>query len=201
MLSREKIFAEMEKLGYKVFTEGDYNLNLIGLRILPGEPNKFDDVMTVSYKVNGVWQFHTYECTTDPGTYWLQNPMRLNGTAVLIPGQYKSCWKIGLHQGKYKALVQNGSPFKNWRDGNKNNTVDYKGPVLTDVGGLNLHHAGKDSLNVDKWSAACQVLAQMKDWEQFISLCEQQVKKGKGYDTFTYTLLEFPKESRSGFKE
>jgi hypothetical protein len=192
MISLETVKAKVLEKGYKFFETGDYNLNLVGLRRQPGIPNAFDDVMTVSYKIKDVWQFRTFWMTTDPGTYWLQNPSRVDGTAILIPGQYRSCWKLGLHQGKYEALVQNGQPFKVWRDGNKDNTLDYSGKVYSEVGGLNGHHAGTSSTQVDKWSAACMVLARLKDFEALMDLCHKQVAKGKGWDTFTYTLLEWP---------
>lgn len=184
------VTKEMQKHGYKIFETGNYNLNIVGLRTLPGIPNTFDDTLCIFYKVNGEWNFHSYAMTTDPGFYWLKYPMRVDGTAVLMPGQYRSCWKIGLHQGKYKALVQNGSPFKVWRDKDRDGYVDYSGPVYTDVQGLNFHHAGTDSQVVEKWSAGCQVLKRLPAWNEAISLTDRQVQSGMG-ETFSYTLLEW----------
>ena len=36
--------AAVKNLGYDFFENGDYNLNIIGIRANPGTPNKFDDV-------------------------------------------------------------------------------------------------------------------------------------------------------------
>ena len=65
--------------GYKWFENGDYNLNLVGIRNSETEnlvTNKFDDCVTVSYKVDGEWNFHCFKATTDPGTHWTENLLR-----------------------------------------------------------------------------------------------------------------------------
>lgn len=187
--TQQTLFDEMKKKGYKVFdADNDYDLTLIGVRTLPGVMNSFDDWITVSYKVSGVWKFHAWPCTTDPGKYWLQNPSRVDGTAVLIPGQYRSCWKLGKHKGQYEALVQNTSLFKVWRDKDKDNQVDYSGKIYSDVLGLNCHKAGTDSVIVDKWSAGCIVFKRSADFYKLMSLVHEQIDAGHG-DTFSYALL------------
>ena len=193
MLSREAIISEMKGRGYAVFENGDYNLNIVGLRRQPGTANAFDDLIVVFYKVGGAWAMECFPCTTDPGTYWLLNPSRVNGTAILCPGQYRSSHKVGYHHAgqptQYPALVQN-TPLQVWRDNNKDSVIDYAGPVLTDVQGLNIHHAGQNSTVIDKWSAACQVIASMSNWTRFWALI---VEGSKRYGpTFTYTLLDWP---------
>ncbi len=188
-INLSNIVAEMNKFSYRIFSSGTYNLNLVGLRVLPGTPNTFDDYMAVFYKINGQQQFHLYNITTDPGFYYLRNPMNKGGTAVLIPGQYRSAWKMGTHHG-YKALMQNGSPFKVWRDKDKDDYVDYNGPVYTDVTGLNCHHAGLNSFTVDSWSAGCIVFKRLAAWNEFIDLCQKQIDHGMGA-TYTYTLLNW----------
>jgi hypothetical protein len=50
---REKIEAAVKAKGYKWFDEGDYNLNIVGVRNSePGDAitNKFDDYITISSK-------------------------------------------------------------------------------------------------------------------------------------------------------
>ena len=51
--------------------------------------------------------------------------------------------------------------------------------------GINIHKAGLNSVNVDKWSAGCQVFKSAVDFDEFIRLCKMQT-----WDTFTYTLIE-----------
>ena len=51
--TREQIQDTVEGLGYKYFTNNNYNVNIIGIRNSTTEgkiTNKFDDLMTISYK-------------------------------------------------------------------------------------------------------------------------------------------------------
>ena len=80
----------VESLGHTVFESGEYNLNIIGIRHR-GRPNEFDDIIALVYRdETGGWVQREFTCTTDPGSYWTENPGNVNGTAVLCPGQYKS---------------------------------------------------------------------------------------------------------------
>ena len=94
MYTREQIQEAVISKGYKWFTGGsldkDYDVNIVGIRNSgTGDKvtNKFDDHITVSYKIDGVWQFHCYDCTTDPGKHWVDNIMNKHGVAILKPGQ------------------------------------------------------------------------------------------------------------------
>ena len=49
---RPKILDHLASMDYAVFEEGDWNLNIIGVRKRFGTPNKFDDTMVVCYKKN-----------------------------------------------------------------------------------------------------------------------------------------------------
>lgn len=185
MPTLEWILAEMTKLGYKIFTK-NLSINIVAVRTLPGTPNKFDDWVCVFWQENSKWVFKAFEATTDPGRYWLLNPGRVNGTAILYPGQYLSSHKIGLHTG-YRALTQ-AKQLKVYRDNDKDLVIDYGGTIHTDVAGLNIHHAGTNSTLVEKWSAGCIVLAQISDWKEFESIF---MRSSEIYgDTFSLTLLE-----------
>jgi len=50
------IQSVFESMGYSFFTEGDYNVNIIGVRSPQLEANKFDDTMICAYKKLGVWR-------------------------------------------------------------------------------------------------------------------------------------------------
>ena len=105
--TRQQIETTIKNKGYKWFENGNYNLNIVGIRnseTLNEVTNKFDDYITLSYKKDDQWEFHCFDCTTDPGKHWVENVMNEAGVAILKPNQYRSSHKIGLHQGKYEAL-------------------------------------------------------------------------------------------------
>lgn len=180
-----------KKKGYAFFTKGAYNLNIIGVRASGRQlTNSFDDVLVIVFKTpGGSWSRQIYQITTDPGRYYMLNPSNRKGTAILVPGQYRSTYKIDLHRGKYKALCQRNKPVKVWRDNNKNEVYDWN-PATLDEGmfGINIHKAGKLSTRVDTWSAGCQVFANETDFKSFMSYCNKQIAQGLG-NSFTYTLL------------
>ena len=194
-LSKEKIELTLKQKGYRWFEEGDYNLNIVGVRNSDTKnevTNRFDDKITLSYKVDGKWQFHSFDCTTDPGTHWVENIMRKEGVAILKPGQYRSSHKIRKHQGRYEALGQQ-NPVKVYRDNNRNHTYDlYEESVQEGLFGINIHRAtkwaNKKSTQVDKWSAGCQVIAANDDWKLFMKICRKA--RDTWNNNFTYTLLE-----------
>ena len=193
--TREQIEETMKQKEYKYFTRGEYNLNVIGIRNSSTGfkvTNRFDDLMTLSYKENCIWKFHTFDCTTDPGTHCVENIMRKEGVAVLKPGQYKHSHKIRKHQGRYEALGQQ-NPMTVYRDSNRDNNYDLDdNNTQTGLFGINIHratkYAGKKSSQVDKWSAGCQVIASNDDWRLFMKICRKA--RDTWNNNFTYTLLD-----------
>ena len=196
MLTREKIQETIKrKTDYLWFEKGDYNLNIVGVRNSDTKnevTNRFDDKITLSYKVNGEWKFHCFDCTTDPGTHWVENIMREDGVAILKPGQYRGSHIIRKHQGRYEALGQD-KPVKVYRDDNRDQWYNlYDSAVQEGLFGINIHratkYAGKKSTQVDKWSAGCQVIAANDDWKLFMKICRKS--RDEWGNRFTYTLLE-----------
>lgn len=191
----DQIKKAVKQLGYNWFETGDYNVNIVGVRNSNTDykvTNKFDDCLTLSYKINGDWMFHCFKCTTDPGTHWVENVTRKEGVAVLKPGQYKSSHKLRLHAGKYLALGQQ-KPVTVYRDNNRDDNYDLDdNNTQTGLFGINIHRAtgrsGKTSSSVDKWSAGCQVIASNDDWHEFLDIC--QTAREKWSNNFTYTLIE-----------
>ena len=184
-----------DRLGRSPFpynpSKGGINLNLIGLRSLPGAVERFDDWICALWQdATGAWQVLAVRGTTDPGLYWLRSPGRAAGTAVLIHDRfYPSIWRVGRHKGQYPALTQNPdrSPPPVWRDGDKDGAVRYGGAEHLDAGGINLHHAGTSSTVVDQWSAGCQVVAALADWDRLWSLIERSAATFGS--TFSYALI------------
>jgi hypothetical protein len=187
-----KLFA---KKGYAYFTNGAYNLNIIGVRSSQGSKvtNRFDDWFVVTYKDKaGAWKRHVWPCTTEPGLDMMKNPSNRKGTAILVPGQYRGMWRIDMHNGKYKALCQRTKPCKVYRDGNKDDVYDLL-PTKVDTGifGINMHRASKwGKVNVvGKYSAGCQVFQDVKDFNAMMELAQKQLDAGLG-NSFTYTILD-----------
>lgn len=174
--SYTELEAKFAELGYQWPT-----LHLVGVRSKANEKNKFDDHI---YLFNGPLM-QVFTCTTNPGTHWLKNLMNPKGCAVLKPGQYVDSWKLGMHQGKYKALVQ-AKPITVYRDNNKNDLAEELGKEDTGLFGINIHHANSSAVSsiIDKWSAGCQVLNDPKQFATLLTACENS-----GKSAFTYTLL------------
>ena len=185
------ILQRAKDSGYQIFVDGDYNVNLVGVRSRTNKSNKFDDLLYCVFKQDGKWIEFKLPCTTDAGIHWLENPSRPEGTAILVAGQYRSVYKLDLHAGKYKALCQRNGKVRVYRDSNRDEILD-RDPESVQSGyfGINIHRATSkgDSHNVDKWSAGCQVLQNSNDFDILIAICK---KSASIYSNkFTYTLLE-----------
>ena len=185
------LIAAMKRKKYQVFESPfkPYNLNIVGIRSGDPTPNIFNDQLWVFWKnkqSDPAWDINIYRITTDPGSYWLKNPMNQNGTGILKPGQYRDLWQIGIHK-TYEALVQ-VKPCTLIRDFNRDGVLDYNsGREETGLFGINLHHAGENSITVDKYSAACQVFSGMREFNEFMDLA----RKARDFwgNSFTYTLM------------
>lgn len=186
---------------YVVFDRGLLNLNLIGVRSSERRAGKFDDELHVVYKdAPDNWVDVAYPITTDPGLTYLSHPMRSAGCAILVPGQYRSAYSMGMHKGRYPALVQN-RPMTICRDANADAILDVdervrRGAVYSGVFGINIHAADTnpfdaldpERVEVGAWSAGCQVFQDSKDYREYWSLIMRASRVyGK---SFTYTLLD-----------
>jgi hypothetical protein len=194
ILNPENIKSYFKVKDYKFFDTPDkrLNLNLIGVRRDNQGTNTFDDFLLVMYREEELMISDRYQVTTDPGKYWLKNPINPKGTAVLVPGQYRGTWQLGKHQGKYKAMVQR-KPVKVYRDNSKDEVIDYSNiSTMVDEGyfGINIHRSNPydQSYTINKWSAGCQVFKKVGDYDKFIELCDQSSKIYG--NSFTYTLIE-----------
>jgi hypothetical protein len=192
MYTREQIEKAVKGKGY-VWFEGtkDYDLNIVGVRnSATGNKvtNLFDDKITVSYKLNGEWQFHVWNATTDPGKKGVMEYHNAAGVARLVEGQYRGSHSIGLHQGKYKALRQ-AKPVKVYRDPNRDLTYD-ETKIAEGIFGINIHRSSATgtSTYVENWSEGCQVFSTITDFDKFMALCEKA--SAIHGNSFTYTLIE-----------
>ncbi len=189
MYTKEQIEKAVKAKSYKWFED---QINIVSVRnSVPGSKvtNVFDDTITVSYKENNVWKFFSWVCTTDPGTKGVKEFHNTRGVAVLVPGQYINSHIIRKHQGKYDAVCQDG-PVKVFRDRNKDMKFDMD-PATIDTGvfGINIHRSNPttESTYVENWSEGCSVFKRVKDFNEFMKICN--ALKTKQGNKFTYTLL------------
>lgn len=184
-----EIVGVLEKLGYPVFQdERGYDLNIIGIRTADLTANSFNDWITVTYWFDHGWRSFGFPGTTDPGTFWREYPMNVHGTAILKPGHYHRSHEIGLHKGD-EALVQKGL-LTVYRDANRDDVLDVTGqPQDTGNFGIDIHRANavRPSIQVDKWSAGCQVV-QDPEHHAFLLALAKRARSLYG-NSFSYTLL------------
>lgn len=192
--TRNQIKEAVISNGYKWFENGNYNLNIVGVRNSETHgtvTNKFDDCVTISYNIDGEEKFHCFTATTDPGSHWERNLLNKDGVAILVPNQYRGSHKIRKHQGKYEALCQKKN-VKVYRDKNKDGVYDMlEENIQEGIFGINIHKAGSrvnGSTQIDKWSAGCQVLSKESDFNQLMKLAHKA--KDLYGNSFTYTLIE-----------
>ena len=190
--TREQIEAAVKAKGYAWFDDASnkgFDVNIVGIRnSATGQvvTNAFDDTLTISYKENGQWKFHSWSATTDPGKKGVLEYHNAAGVARLVEGQYRGSHTIRLHQGKYEALGQ-AKNVKVYRDANKDLNYD-ETKIQEGVFGINIHKAGADSTYVENWSEGCQVFKKSADFESFMKICRKS--RDIHGNSFTYTLIE-----------
>lgn len=182
-----------KQLGYKYYKNGDYNINIIGIRnLLNGNIQKdnFNDALIYTYKVNNVWHRVVCDATTDPGLKLLRAPSNSKGTAILVPGQYVSTYKIDKHNNKYQAVCQRLGKVKVYRDSDKDNELDMEEKKIdTGMFGINIHRASAYNISetINGNSAGCQVFKDYRDFDKFMEICRKCAAKYG--NKFTYTLI------------
>jgi hypothetical protein len=187
------ILNKIAAMGYPVFENGDYDINLIGVRSAERVAGAFDDKIHLCFKINDEWQHHCFAATTDPSEYWLKNGRSI-GTAIMVSGHHKGLWALGKHRGKYDALVQVRScPV--YRDNTRDEILDLDSNTIVEnsLVGLNLHraHSSTDFAveSVGRYSAGCQVIQKAQDFNLLMQFCKRQ-KQIRGWNSFSYTLIE-----------
>lgn len=183
----KQLESAMRTKGYVWFT-GPYDMNLIGVRNLDNRKDDFNDTLCLAYKDgNGYERIFCMPCTTDPGHYYLKNPLVSKGTAILTEGQHRGSHQLGIHKG-YTALVQR-IPLTVHRDANLDARLDFS---KTEKGmfGINIHRAIQNSIakTIGKFSAGCTVVQSPEDFAYLVSMIKRQ-KFQIGTDTVSYTII------------
>jgi len=191
MYTRQQIEKAVKSKKYLWFNSNkDYDVNIVGIRTSnTGKKvtNVFDDFLTISFRIDGVWQYFIWNATTEPGKKGMLEGKAKGGVARLVPGQYRAVWEIDKHQGKYEALCQRKGDVIVYRDANKDLVFD-ETKTETGMFGINIHKAGRDSTWVENWSEGCQVFKRVKDFDQFMQICKMAAKIHGNH--FSYTLIE-----------
>lgn len=173
-------------LDFKTFM-GLYDLNLIVCRNDIERPDTFQDTMHVVYHDGEKWIEYIYPCTSHSGIYYLRNPSRRAGTAILKHDyQYRSVFTIGRRSSGYECLIP-CADIPVWRDGDRDDVVEFGGDDY-DSAGIQIHRANAfdTSVKVGKYSAGCVVL--QTGFDGFMDLCYKQKSHGKG-SKFSLTIL------------
>lgn len=174
-----RIIKYMLDKNYHVFTKtGEYNIVYVeGMNsdgtVNNDAPNQFNDRRIVIEFVDGIPKIKgIWEATTEPGTYWVNNPMNPKGAARIQFNQFKA-WRVGTHKDQFPALVQvdNITVHRDF-DRNGSRTGD-KLDTGSDFG-VNQHHA-KDAPRHDigRWSAGCLVGRSKAEHDQFMEIIMQ----------------------------
>lgn len=184
--------------GYS-FREEPLALNLHGVRSKNSQSNKFDDLGGIAWTdENGKKHLFNFWMTTDPGKYWLQNPMNKDGCIIVVPNQYIEVYGRGLHNGQYECFKQ-VKPMLYVRDYNRNTVLDfdlYRNPEnlkirgFWGVNGTNFHRASKWKIIqwVERYSAGCMVVQRPETFNKLIELRDKSVKFG--FTFWDFTLFE-----------
>jgi len=191
-MNLQEVIDEMKSLGYKVDMR-PYKLNVVGIRdaSVAVPENYSDNIAYFLWDNDGNLQGQIAEATTTPGIQYLNDPMNSSGTAILKQGQYVDTYIIGLHRGKYEALVQRGGPVTVIRDTDRNGVLNYFGKTFSGMYGINIHrstasYASQDKIGPD--SAGCQVFRWKDDFDDMM----KKAKKSRDLygNKFTYTLID-----------
>jgi len=176
------------KKGYVWRERGDYDVNLIFVRMSDHVSNMMDDKCYISYMALGVEYCILVDSNTKPALYGaLYNPVTVNGvtgTACLIPQQVLEAHKYinNLWNDTYNPWTQpyflQMQPLKIWRDNNRNDIIDHMqeedGPVSD---GLCIHIQEEPLSAPGKkpWSLGCVGLHKQDFKDQLDPIMKKRV--------------------------
>lgn len=159
------------------------------------QPDRWNDLIGLLSFENGypIW-LCLFVGTTEPGSYYVKNPLNIGGAARLDTGYHEALWQIGLHRG-YTALTQTGTA-RLVRDGNRNHRRDDK-KTLEKWRGVNLHTTKTtgwrgmfNNSSIGRWSAGCTVIKKPEEFQKFMGyvMGSSQYKADKAHK-FDYRLI------------
>lgn len=195
----ERIIAYCEDKGYQIDRNpGEKNIIYVeGMNpdgtLNEDELNVWNDLrMVIEFKndkpeIIGCWQ-----ATTEPGRYYVQNPMNANGAARIAFGQYRA-WQLGTHGNAdpHEALVQTGGPVTVHRDTNRDGS---RAGDMVESGffGINQHWGGDSpESDIGRWSAGCQVGRTRQGHREFMKIIKSDPRFQKN-DEYVFSSIIIP---------
>jgi hypothetical protein len=186
----EKIIWFMNSKGYKVY-DGFNELNIVAIRDKDNGDvtNKFDDILYIFYRnQSGNMELVEYKITTVPGL--IPNKIELpKNVSILRLGQYVEQLKMDTYGGddNHRCLSFDSCAV------HRNTELDfYDWDSPTEIGNfaISIHRTSdpSSSENVYNYSEGSQVFKNRNQYDQFIKLCDDQVKNAKK-ELFTYTIF------------
>jgi len=185
----ERIHEVMKASGMVVFDK-PFDATLGSVRTKDNKSNKFNDWHFMSmFTDRGGIISAVVEGTTDAGLYYRENPMQIDGTAIIQHGvQHRGAYTYmekGGHMGQ-EAFRQTGN-MAYWRDANRDEYLDFGGEVRHAIYNTNGHDMGTVGESVNKWSAGCWG-AENENMDLLYMMAKIQIAHGNG-NKFSYALL------------
>lgn len=180
-----RLLTILRSKGYKIFTR-PFELNIIAERSASVRSETFDDRLHVLFRDNmNRWLHHEYEVTTDPSTYYIDNPVVPQGYGFIKKGQYVNAYRKGYHKGR--PALEQVRPITVVRN------YDVKGIFRSITGqeqsglfGNNIHDMKGSMFNA---SAGCIVFSRDHEYQEFLRLVSGHA--GIYKNAFTLTLIDF----------
>lgn len=187
----DKLIKFMESKKYTTYDTIGY-LNIVAFQSSKkdnGEvSNKFDDTLNVFYKnQNGNWELLEYQITTMPGYVAKTDELPI-GNKLLSLGQYVEQCRLDDSNPKNKVIIVNECTMHN-NDSTK--IYNYKSPEAN-VKSIPLLHKSSDIGSAEyvfNYSTGAHVFKTVSQWDQFITLCENQINVARK-KTFSYTFAK-----------
>jgi hypothetical protein len=187
----DKLIKFMQSKKYLTYDTIGY-LNIVALQSTKkdnGEvSNKFDDTLNVFYKnLKGNWELMEYQITTMPGYVPKTEELPI-GNKMLVLGQYVEQCRLDDSDPKNKVIFVNECTIQT-NDSTK--IYNYKSPKIN-VKYIPLLHKSSDIGSAEyvfNYSGGAHVFKTVSQWDQFITLCENQVNVSRK-NTFSYTFAK-----------
>ena len=187
----DKLIKFMQSKKYTTYDTIGY-LNIVAFqssRKDNGEvSNKFDDTLNVFYKnQNGNWELLEYQITTMPG-YVPKTEELPSGNKMLALGQYVEQCSLNDSDPKNKVIIVNECTIHT-NDSTK--IYNYKSPK-SNIKSIPLLHKSSDIGSAEyvfNYSGGAHVFKTVSQWDQFITLCENQINVARK-KTFSYTFAK-----------
>ena len=191
----ETIHKVMRSNNMAVFSK-PYDVTLGGIRTKDNKANTFNDWLYASmFLSNGGIFSVIVEGTTDAGLYYRENPMHVDGTAIIQHGvQHRGAYQYqnpqlnnGQRGHRGQEAFRQINPMKYWRDANRDEYLDFDGETQEANYATNGHDMGTLGKEVNKWSAGCWGSTQ-NNMDLLYVVALYQIQGGHG-DKFSFAML------------